>query len=373
MRFIATHLLVFSSLSIGLVGIDAQTVKYANAFLDVGVSARALAMSQAAVASTEDVSAGFWNPAGLTRMRRDIQIGAMHNEHFAGIVKFDYAGLAVRFSENDAGSITFIRSGVDDIPNTLELIDANGIVDYDRVRSFSVADYAFMLSYARNFTALPGLSLGGSVKLLHRSIGEFGEGWGFGIDFGLMYVRNKLRLGAMLRDATSTVTQFSYNTEVFRLTFLQTGNEIISSSTQIAVPRLNLGAAYRFETKFGLSIMPELLLSLTTDGRRNVLFATDPISVDPAFGVEFGWKDLLFLRGGVGRFQYLKTVLPNGSLQGKELTLLPTAGIGFKIKAINVDYTLASFGNAMVGLSHVFSLRLDLFKAGNNSNTTPLP
>ncbi|MCZ2338130.1 MAG: hypothetical protein LC127_08000 [Chitinophagales bacterium] len=59
-------------------------------------------------------------------------------------MKYDYGGIAVKFNEKSAGAFTFIRSGVDDIPNTLELVDANGNVDYDRVKSFS-ADYAFKL------------------------------------------------------------------------------------------------------------------------------------------------------------------------------------------------------------------------------------
>jgi len=342
----------------------AQPVKYANAFLDIGVSARALAMSQAVVASTDDVSSAFWNPAGLTGMRRDIQLSFMHNEHFAGIVKFDYAGIAIKFSDNDAGAFTFIRSGVDDIPNTLELIDANGNIDYDRVRSFSAADYAFMLSYARNLNKVKGLSFGGSVKLIHRSVGEFGQGWGFGIDFGAKFIRKNWMLGAMFRDASSTITNFNYNTETFRLIFAQTGNEVISSSTEVAVPRLNLGGAYRFAWEMGLSIQPELSVSITTDGRRNVLAGAGPFSFDPAFGTEFGFKNIVWLRGGVGRFQYLKTILPDGSQDGKEITLLPTAGLGFRIKSVNIDYTLANFGNNMVGMSHVFSIRLDLHKAG---------
>jgi hypothetical protein len=346
----------------------AQPVKYANAFLDIGVSARSLGLSQAVVASTDDVSSAFWNPAGLTGMRRDIQLSFMHNEHFAGIVKFDYGGIALKFSDKDAGAFTFIRSGVDDIPNTLELIDANGNIDYDRVRSFSAADYAFMLSYARIIGKVKGLSLGGSVKLIHRSVGEFGQGWGFGIDFGAKLVRNKWMFGAMFRDASSTITNFNYNTETFRLIFAQTGNEVISSSTEVAVPRLNLGGAYKFSWDMGLTIQPELAVSITTDGRRNVLAGAGPFSFDPAFGTEFGFKDIVWLRGGIGRFQYLKTVLADGSLDGRELTLLPTAGLGFRIKAVNIDYTLANFGNSMVGMSHVFSIRLDLHKAGRNQS-----
>ena len=120
------RLLFNATAAFSVLGLLGQTPKYANAFLDVGIGARGIAMSQAVVASATDVTAAFWNPAGLTGMRRDIQFGFMHHEHFEGIVKFDYGGLAVKFSEKDAGAFTFIRSGVDDIPNTLELLNANG-------------------------------------------------------------------------------------------------------------------------------------------------------------------------------------------------------------------------------------------------------
>ena len=42
-----------------------------------------------------------------------------------------------------------IRFGVDDIPNTLNLVDADGNVNYDRITYFSVADYALLLSLAK--------------------------------------------------------------------------------------------------------------------------------------------------------------------------------------------------------------------------------
>lgn len=342
-----------------------QTVKYANAFLDIGVGCRGLAMSNATVASVDDVTSGYWNPAGLTRMNRDIQVAFMHNEHFAGIVKYDYGGLSIRFSERDAGSFSFIRSGVDDIPNTLELIDANGQVDYDRVKSFSVADYAFMFSYARSLEKIP-LSIGGSVKLLHRSIGEFGEGWGFGIDAGVRYEMKDWVFGLMFRDMTSTITNFSYNTDVFRLVFAQTGNEIISNSTEIAVPRIMLGATRKFYLPAHFSLQPEINLIVTTDGKRNVLLQGAPFSADPAVGLEAGYRDMVFLRGGVGRFQFVKNVQAGGGYDGKSLRLMPTAGIGVRIKAVNIDYTLANFGSDFIGVSHVFSIRLDL-KQGQKS------
>lgn len=334
-----------------------QAPKYANAFLDIGIGARSLGMSNATIASITDVTSGYWNPSGLTDMNRDIQVGAMHNEHFAGIVKYDYGGVAVKFNDRSAGAFTFIRSGVDDIPNTLELIDANGNVDYDRVTSFNAADYAFILSYAHSFRKIAGLSIGGNVKVIHRHIGGFGSGWGFGFDFGARYKLKKWTFAAVLRDATSTITNFSYNTEVFRLVFTATGNEVISSSTEIAVPRLILGTAYRFELPKKFRILTEIDVVTTFDGRRNVLIPAGPMSFDPSIGVEFEYNDLAFIRAGAGKWQYIKD--PEG---GKNLTLLPTIGLGVKYKGVAVDYTLANFGNSIVGMSHVFSLRVEFNK-----------
>ena len=42
--------------------------KYSNEFLNIGVDASALGMSNAVVASTNDVNSGYWNPAGLVHI-----------------------------------------------------------------------------------------------------------------------------------------------------------------------------------------------------------------------------------------------------------------------------------------------------------------
>ena len=50
----------------------AQTPKYSNEFLAIGVGARALGMSGAQAAVVDDATSGFWNPAGLTRVKSNI-------------------------------------------------------------------------------------------------------------------------------------------------------------------------------------------------------------------------------------------------------------------------------------------------------------
>ena len=58
--------------------------KYSNTFLDIGVGARSLAMGKSTVAQVDDVTAGYWNPAGLATMGKSFDVGLMHSEYFAG-------------------------------------------------------------------------------------------------------------------------------------------------------------------------------------------------------------------------------------------------------------------------------------------------
>ena len=52
---------------------DDKTPKYSNEFLNIGVGARALGMSNSVIASTDDVTSGYWNPTGLLNIDSDLQ------------------------------------------------------------------------------------------------------------------------------------------------------------------------------------------------------------------------------------------------------------------------------------------------------------
>ena len=76
-----------------------QAPKYSNEFLHLGVGADAFSMGNAVVASTNDVGAAYWNPAGLTSVNQWLQVTAMHSEYFAGIAKYDHIGVAHSLGE----------------------------------------------------------------------------------------------------------------------------------------------------------------------------------------------------------------------------------------------------------------------------------
>ena len=66
---------------------EAQFRKYSNEFLNIGAGARGLAMGSAQVASANDGTAAYWNPAGLVFVKDQPQVNLMHAEYFAGIGK----------------------------------------------------------------------------------------------------------------------------------------------------------------------------------------------------------------------------------------------------------------------------------------------
>jgi len=86
LRLQLSILLVFLTLT----SLNSQVVKYSNEFLSIGVGARPLSMAGSVVASLEDVTSGYWNPAGLTGQDHTSQVCLMHNEYFAGMANYDY-------------------------------------------------------------------------------------------------------------------------------------------------------------------------------------------------------------------------------------------------------------------------------------------
>lgn len=335
--------------------------KYSNEFLNLGVGARALGMANANVSSVNDVTAGYWNPSGLLYQKSDLQLGLMHSEYFAGISKYDFLSGSKRIDSNSVAGITFLRFGTDNIPNTLDLVDANGNVDYSRIKSFNVVDAAVLLSYARNIPKLKGVKLGGNFKIIRRRIGEFGGAWGFGLDAGAMYDYKKWRFAAMGRDITGTFNAWSYNlTDDQKNTFAITGNEIPTNSVEVTVPKLILGASRTFLFwKDKISVLGEVNFVNTFDGKRNTVIKTNTWSMEPMFGTEIGYQRFIFLRAGIGNIQ--KTLNAKGDAFTN--TMQPNIGIGIKYKIFALDYALTDIGDRSIALySNIFSLTIDINK-----------
>lgn len=335
---------------------SAQAVrKYSNEFMNIGVDAAALGMSNAVTATTGDVNSGYWNPAGILKLE-DKQVSLMHASYFANIAQYDYAGFAMPIDSESAWGVSLIRFGVDDILNTTQLIDDQGNIDYNRVSLFSTADYGATFSYARRLK-VEGLQYGVNAKVIRRIIGKFANSWGFGFDVGLQFERNDWQFGLMLRDITTTYNIWNIDEDEYAKVAgaIEGQNQELPESTEITLPKAQLGIARKFEFHNDMTLLAATNLNMRFE-QTNDIISTSVVSVDPAIGFEWGYTDLVFVRAGVGNFQNIQQI--DGT---DKVGFQPNIGLGFKYKGIQVDYALTDLGDQSAALySNIFSVKVDL-------------
>jgi hypothetical protein len=334
--------------------------KYSNEFMSIGAGAAALGMANTSVSFVDDVTAGYWNPAGLTKLKSRYEASLMHSEYFAGIAKYDYGAIAIKLDTSSTLAVSVIRFGVDNIPDTRFLYDANGSINYNNIRSFSVADYGGLISYARKNVLVKNLSIGANFKIIRRQVGQFANAWGFGLDAGAQYTYQNWRFGIMARDVTGTYNSWSFNTDELQPTFELTGNRIPENSVEVTLPKWILGASryLSFYNKFGANVGIDA--DFTFDGKRNTVMKSNVVSIDPKMGIELNYVKVIFIRAGVGNIQKIKDFN-----QEEKTKAQINFGIGIRLKKIQIDYALANVGDARGfnanGLySNVFSLKIGI-------------
>ena len=331
----------------------AQTARhYSNEFLNIGVDAHALAMGNMVTASVQDVTAGYWNPAGLSGITTQ-QAGLMHAAYFANVAQYDYLAYAKPIDKKTGVSFSLIRFGVDNIMNTTHLIDNQGNINYDRITYFSAADYALSFSVGRK-NVFKGLNIGATAKFIYRHIGDFASGYGFGIDLGAQYQLKKWQFGLMLRDITTTYNYWSVNQDKFDdiAQAVPGQNQTAPSSVELTLPKMQLGISREFKLNEHLDWQTEIGMNARFF-KMHALVSSDFISIDPALGMQFTYYKFAFLRLGVNNFR------KEQFFDETQLKFQPNAGLGFTYKGISLDYALTNIGSDGF-YSHVFSLKVNL-------------
>ena len=329
--------------------------KYSNEFLNIGVDASALGMSNAVVASSNDVNSGYWNPAGLVHIE-DSEIAIMHSSYFANIANYNYIAFAMPLDDRSSVGLSLIRFGVDDILDTTKLIDQQGVINYDRINLFSAVDYALTFSYARRLP-ITGLNYGVNAKVIRRIIGDFASSWGFGLDVGIQFESNDWKFGLMVRDITTTFNTWAIDAD--RLQDIKDAipgqNQEEPEATELTLPKLQLGMSKLFTFNYDYTLRTEVDVICRFEENNDVI-SSSVVSINPALGLEFGYTDLVFFRAGVGNFQN-ELQIDNS----QSLTFQPNFGVGFKYKGLFLDYAFTDIGDQSAALySNVFSLKIDL-------------
>lgn len=337
----------------GLAG-GQSIAKYGGAFLERGIGARTLAMGGVGVALTRDVTAGYWNVAGLAGIQYP-QVAYMHDERFSGIVSFDYGGLAFPINSRSTFGISIFRSGVDDIPNTLSAWDPIRDQPLPRpenfITYFSATDYAFFVSYARSVSE--PVSFGVTGKIIRRTIGDFSSAWGYSFDVGAQYRTGRFLFGVNLQDASTMLLSWNTNRDKLRQLEDTFGDEIPDGASELVLPVARLGSGVLLPLSGSTNLTVGLDTDIRFEGIRSYAVNVGDMSIHPRLGTELSFKEVVALRAGLTDLVYNKDL---------GLQLSPTVGAGLNIKQVALDYGFGNFAGAAndLGYSHRVSFVLTL-------------
>jgi len=302
---------------VGNVGTSAAT------FLEIGVGARAMAMGGAYAAVANDVSALYWNPAGIAWVD-GYQVEFMHNDWIAN-TNFDFAGIVIPLPviRSTIGfSYTTLDYGTD-VVRTVDRPEGTG-------EKFSARDIAVCISIASALTDRFAFGLSG--KYVNQRIWSE-TGSAMALDFGVFYntMLEGLRLGASMANFGNEIQLSGRNLR-----------NTIDTDKQVAnfdrVPVNLKTGAYPLPLLFRVGISYEktmgafgnMLLSMDVNHPSN---ATESIN----FGFEYGFANMFYLRGGYENYKERDSI--NGMTLGGGVNIYKLGSTG-----IRIDYAWSDWG-----------------------------
>jgi len=291
-------------------------------FLGISIGPRATAMGGAFVAVANDVSSLYWNPAGISYMRKSHAM-VTHSKWLLG-TDFNWAGIVLNIGDHALGlNITQLDYGDEEVVDELNQQGTG--------QRWSAMDLAVAVSYARNMT--DRFSIGGSFKWIQQKIWNESAN-AIAVDLGLIFVTqfDELRLGMSISNFGSDM-KFEGKDLQRRIDLdpLATGNnETITSLLQTNDWPLPL--FFRVGLAYDVFKDPNRKLTIAADALR----PSDNNGV-VNLGAELAFYDLLFVRGGY------KSLFRDNSEEGFTLG----AGIKYRIAGsgnISFDFAYADFG-----------------------------
>lgn len=320
--------IIFKSLAIILIYFSllvAQTVSKtgttAAQFLKIGIGARALAMGGAYSAVSNDATALYWNPAGLSAINRN----AFTFDHQDWIldVDLDFIGALFKTRFGTIGAaISTMSMGEMEVTTTR---DPEGTGE-----NFTAGSIMAQLTFSKALT--DRFFFGLTAKMIRESIYN-SKANGIAIDLGTLY-------NTQVPGLTMGMSISNYGTKMQmtgRDMLLQTEvdpsleSDPININANYATDRFDLPLIFRFGLAYERDLPKNLNLLLSADAL-HPNDNTESINL----GSEISFKDLFFLRSG------LANLYQRDSMTGLSM------GCGMKLKIKNVyyfiDYTYLDMG-----------------------------
>ncbi len=299
-------------------------------FLKIGVGARGVAMGESFVASANDVTALYWNPAALVQFTQDQAIAA-HTEYLVDI-KHEFFGVVWHPSGQDALGASFTSLHMSDMEITTET------QPFGTGRYFTFGDIAAGLSYGRKMT--DQFSFGATVKYVQETLDVL-KMRSVMVDIGTWYWTG-------LGTSRFAVAIANFGSDVSpKGTVTQFGGTQLSTFQSFSVPtEFRLGFAMEPVQTDDQMLTTSVQLNHPNDNAENV-----------RFGLEYAYQKTFFLRAGIKRTigqQFLGEDLTSE----ESFTLGAGVLVPMGLSVIGADYAFANYGR--LGAVHRFNLSFTL-------------
>lgn len=295
----------------------------AASFLSIEVGARAIGMGGAFVATANDASCMYWNPAGLARLQNGEAI--FNHTDWIMDVTYDFAGIVLPLGAVGTVGLNFSTLSMGEMEvRTIMYPEGTG-------EKFGATDFAVGASFARNLT--DRFSFGFSAKYIHQSIWHMSAS-SFALDIGTIFTTqfNGMRIGMSISNFGNKMQLMGSDVQVpidIDPTKYGNNDKIVANmkTDKWALPLL-----FRFGVAMDVINTYHQKLTVALDAMH-----PNDNSEYINLGLEYGLNNNIFLRVGY----------KNLSMKDSEEGL--TAGIGLAYKLIGnvklkADYAYADFG-----------------------------
>jgi len=268
-----------------------------GSFLHLGQSARALGMGNCFAAISDDVTAIYYNPAGLTQLLK-YELNTFYCPLWED-TNYNFIGYAHPLEKKGTFGAALINM-------TSGEFEKRATIDSEAT-DFSINDRAFLMSYGYNLSNR--LSVGTTIKSVKKTVDIY-SGSAFGIDAGVLYrfLGNQLSVGANFQNLMAPAPKLQTEADKYPL-------------------YSKFGVAYRLEPA-ATSWEDKLILALDVD-------YSSFLTAKNHFGVEYWYGKNMALR------------------LGKDINDYLTFGLGVNYASFSFDYAAVPHD---LGLSHRVSV-----------------
>lgn len=316
-------ILSYGILSLFIINFYAQSIlktgTTAAPILKINVGPKAIGMGGAFCATSDDAYSFYWNPAGTANIQT-AEAAFSHMNLYSSLLYYNYASGG--FYIDGVGSVgIFVNSlTTDEMPvRTLEYPEGTG-------EMFNYSSLVIGVGFARNLTEL--FSLGFNLKFVSENLYHM-SAQTFALDIGVLYkidVLNQLRIAGMISNFGPKMKLDGRDI----IEFKKVGNNFVNTKYELE--------AYDLPMLFRIGLAADFVKT------ENMRLTAEVNAVHPNdhseylnLGLEFGWNELFFIRGGYNSlFEYQSE---------KGLAF----GLGLNVKLANYatakfDYAYQDFG-----------------------------